>query len=502
MQIFNIFKLVYRFCMHPDYKDPNGHQKYYRLTKRHDRIVDGTATDYGLNRYYWRPACQLPNSGCEELGNANSTCECCEQDSSFHPFTSVPGFKNGCTIGWKHNCRDVPYTDENGQTAYLDGAHQWCPESLEELQEVYSHTINDIDPDYLSDDFFSDSNYFFGLPIMQLWAKWLVYASWQEIGNFNLSEKKWIRSTFPQYVYNRFNIGLGIQSKKYYKPDKMNMQDDKKGLVCAGDFSWASRIQKSDDFDNRKIFKGNGKYEHLSYYWNEDEGGYGLYLDYLKTDSKIGANMGLAPASCSKVSFVIDQYGKGLGPTTDYPWIGDNGWDKSVWEWKIQADQAECGTEFMKNTQPMCVVSGADVPEAIKNAAIDIKAAGPLTEKMLKRQNDIQQVINNIELYEGIKPSIINLLIQTGGFLLCCCCCCQLPCCKPGKSGWCAKGGCLWESFACSLCKLVCYGGFCGWRCRKKVKDEEAQDKLEAERRKAEESDESSSSGSSSSDSD
>merc|ERR1712159_167520 len=308
---------------------------------------------------------------------------------------------------------------------------------------------------------------------------------WEE----NLHDKSKNIFAYEQ-TYMRHNIATGIQLKKYYDVTTYYMDDEKKSLFCIDDHSWASRIQNSDKFDNKEFFRGNGKSE------TEEDGlyeGMGTYLQIYKEDREWKDS--LMFDSCSRVALILDNFGK--------PGREKGGKDKTRFEWFIKAEAAHCEHDIMMDARPMCVVSGPDVPQAIKDQAIDIQAAGAMAEKIEARQNAIQMTVASMEWWKGFWLSIWNIFMLTYGFLGCCFCCCQLPLCWEGWA--CGKGGFCWERACCLPCRLVCYGGFCGWRCRQKVKDEEAADILEAEKRKAEkdaESSSGSSSGSSSSDSD
>jgi len=480
---------------HPEFKDPDGYQNYYFLRKRHYHVREGNATDLGLNRYKWYPVCsKFPQDPPCEDSNPKGICECCNSEDNRHGWPEDVYL--GCTVGWPTQCEYVYYTDENGDEQEVE-ARQWCPESQQEINEVYAHSINQQDPNFLSNDLNTDKlpTWLGGLPIMQLWAKWLVHVEYRSDDSFkDRDDKDKGRNYVFDQKYNRFNIATGIQLKKYYPPSYLWEDEEKKSIACENDRTWATRIQADDSFNPREIFRGQGKFEvpHPDNEGTVDEGR-SMYAIMKDKDDLWADSLGYV--SCTRVAMVMDLFGK-EGTQVD-------GQDKSRWEWFIKTEATHCESDLIQDSRPMCVVSGADVPDAIKNQAIDIQKEGLLAEKIIKRQNEIQTVLSDIEWWKGIIPSIVNIIKVTYGFLLCCCCCCKTPLCWEGW--WFGKGGCCWEGPMFAPCRIFCYGGLCGWRCRQKVKDEEAADIVEAERKKAAkeaESSSSSSGSSSSSDSD
>merc|ERR1712173_551181 len=160
------------------------------------------------------------------------------------------------------------------------------------------------------------------------------------------------------------------------------------------------------------MVRGNGDHEENSDYWNGNKGHYLDYIDrhftyYKLKEKSVDFNQ---PAACSRVAMVIDHFGK----------PGENGamndgTDFKRWTWKIKTEVALCDVDIMKNSRPMCVVSGENVPQAVKDQAIDIKAEGLLADKIIKRQNEIQQMLDQPRqartLVKVLKIVIIGVIL-------------------------------------------------------------------------------------------
>ena len=99
---------------------------------------------------------------------ATGDCACCNPNNEPH--------RRGCAMNPKDSCAHVKYTDKNGNE---QKARRWCPESLDENNEVYAYVQNDVDPKFLEGDIWAD---FWSLGIWDMQARWWVYRmGFQEI---------------------------------------------------------------------------------------------------------------------------------------------------------------------------------------------------------------------------------------------------------------------------------------------------------------------------------
>lgn len=422
---------------HPDFKDADGNQKYFMLATRQPEIKD------------W----------------ANVTESTLERDRDIN--------ENGDKIEFDNQCRHITYEDTDGTEQQ---AKRWCPESLEEIQEVFTHTQNDVDPRFTSNDFNGD---WWKLSKYEYYAKWWIYN--QNVMGFGGPDpnKQGMTQIYLKPKYYRFTVGLGMKRR---------------------DLKLAKYEYKLKD-NQMKCAEGNSDWnihESIDYAINEDNAKNLFRMDKAYLDDQNGIyGWDTINAPDGGMCYMLSPQPMHEGPMTPE---GENGpqVDKKIYKtgkkWELKITSVPCW-EVMYHSRPVCVISGDKTPDTIKNNAIDMKAGGIKYPEYIQRLNDLEYTYWYASMLRGIMDSIFAYwVVKTYGYFFCCCFCCKLPCCW---EGWiCGKGGALWESILFYPFRLCCYGGFCGFRCIKRVKDEEKADIEKAIKKKRDTASSSSSSDS------
>lgn len=435
------------------------------------------AKPYCMNKALY-PECSNPE---DPRVLATGDCACCNTDNHQN--------RRGCAMNPKDSCAHVKYTDKNGNE---QKARKWCPESLDENNEVYAYVQNDVDPKFLEGNIWTD---FWTLGLWDMQARWWVYLNSRSA----TTEIDGERQSYAHSMYVRDDVSLGVHRRKYETINNQNQM--KRSYTCyngvdsdvTSDWMWQpdpsedATVGPTLDQDPDSL-----TYEHTLDWGSRDGARKGLLGEEVnyqnifykkKLERWDGLEM-CASISPQKLSYYHDL------------------WNVTM---KLKWTMKECN-DNQYHARPVCVIKGSDLSDAdpIKTNAVDMKAGGPLIDKYMARSQEIHETYYWWAVPHGIRISTWYWFKKTYGFCFLFFCCCQLPCCW---EGWlCGKDGFVWESVVCLPCRLCCFGTLCGWRCLKKVKKRVADDIIEKARLKKikdeEEACSSSSSDSSSSDSD
>merc|ERR1712032_296043 len=466
---------------HPDFTDSNGDQLYYQLATRRPALVKNDLHTFGLRESKTKMAeCRSQNHPsypqCIDPEDPRvletGDCECCNPTGK--------ELYTGCALNPKDACSHVKYTGIDGTQKR---ARRWCPESLEEMQEVYAYAQNDVDPKFLKDDIWAD---YYRLSKWDMLARWWVYANtfnWFQV--FIPGDQEAIENDTPAMteisVYDRDDIALGVHRKQYELAANQNQM--KRAHACyngvdsdaISDWNW-----KPDPSEDATVLPTLDE--------DEESQTYGHVLDW---GSRDGARPGLLG---EEANFQSEAYKHGMALNFDGiemcmilgPQLFNEERNFNNYTVQLRWTMKQCG-DNQKFARPMCVVKASEIPnndpDQIKANAINMKSGGPLFDKYMKRQTEVKDTLWWWGMWIAVPQDLKYWFFKTYGFCLFFFCFCHFPCCW---EGWiCGKGGVVWESFLCAPCKLFCYGGFCGWRCLPNVKRVEAKDKVEKERRVA-----------------
>jgi len=474
---------------HPDFKDADGNQKYYMQAVRmkfpfnepHNATTDlqngpwsyNKWTDTHVDQFIDKGDCEdCPYEHLDHLGRCTSCWKCMQE----FPMDDGEIYRQqGCGLKPEQICHHVTYQDTEETWRK---ARSWCPESIEEIQEVYAYTMNDVDKRFLSNDFYM---HFFTLSKYEYWARWWIYVRNQIIYagkslTETYSDGNPLDTYFMMSTYNRQQLGLGWRRKKYRQARAEHNFGDK--TCMSGDWNKDAFMEKINPEDE--------KWESRDLQWEWDTVGgqvmryeWAYNADMTEWDGK---------ELCYKVAPSMRNQ--------NTPTPSDDKWQLNI--------EAEPCWKTLAYARPVCVVEGPNVPDSIKLNAINMKEGGTLFDKWIKRTQEIQNVWNWTSFWRGFYMTFWAYIMRmTYCYLGCCFCCCNLPCCWENWA--CGKGGFCWESVACMFCRMFCYGGFCEWKCIPEVKEIQKIDmekkRINDEKRRLEEAS-SSSSSSSSSDSD
>jgi len=484
-----------KWFTHSDFTDADGNQNYYQLATRRPAIANGNSTHpspvsslFGLERF------KEYNQYCRELADCTDTdlprvlktgdCACCNVQGN-------PIFK-GCALNPKDQCSHVKYTDTNGAEKQ---ARRWCPESLDESNEVYAYVQNDVDPKFLEGNIYKD---YWTLSKWDMLARWWVYNNFDSFLSIIMPDSlDKIPDSWDVSSYVRDDVSLGVHRVKYEMAANQNQM--KRAHACyngvesdaVSNYMW--QPDPSDDATTGATLDTD-----------PDSATFGHTLDW---GSRDGARKGLLG---EEVNYQYDVYVASMRQFFDgdekcmtmspQKRNDDNNLHNVTME--LRWTMKDC-TKNQMHARPVCVIKGSDLSDEseIKKNAVDMKAGGPLFERYMARSQEISDTYYWAAMWVAIPQDTIYWFWKTYGFCFFFLCCCQLPCCW---EGWiCGKGGAVWESLLCFPCKIFCYGTLCGWRFREKVKKEEAADNIEKARlKKIKDEEEACSSDSSSSDSD
>jgi len=482
-----------KWFTHSDFTDADGNQNYYQLATRRPAISNRNDTHasaiqqlFGLSLYkefnYCRdfPGCGKEDPRVLETGD----CQCCNMLNK--------GIFQGCALRPVDSCSHVKYTDTNGAEKQ---ARRWCPESLDESNEVYAYVQNDVDPKFLEGNIWAD---FWRLSKWDMLARWWVYNNFKGSLPVVMPDSKDAKTDeWDVSSYVRDDVSLGVHRVKYEMAANQNQM--KRAHACyngvesnaVSNYMW--QPDPSDDATTGPTLDTN-----------PDSPTMGHTLDW---GSRDGARKGLLG---EEVNYQYDVYLASMSSFYDGeemcmtmgPQKKNDDNDLNNVTMQLRWTMKNCGKNQM-HARPVCVIKGSDLSEEseIKKNAVDMKAGGPLFEKYMARSQQISDTYYWAGMWIAVPADTMYWFWKTYGFCFFFFCCCQMPCCW---EGWiCGKGGAVWESLVCFPCKIFCYGTLCGWRFREKVKKEEAADIIEKARlKKIKDEEEACSSDSSSSDSD
>merc|ERR1719500_1336211 len=201
---------------------------------------------------------------------------------------------------------------------------------MEEVQEVYAYTMNDVDKKYLSNEFYL---HFFTLSKYEYWSRWWIYLNNNKVRVGYDADGQLMK--YWLYTYQRNQIALGIKRKKYRQYKNEYKFADK--TCMSGDWNkdaWEVKINPEDEQWESRDSEGK---------WDTVGGQLMRYETSYNTDmNKYDAKQLCYRLSPSKKNSEIDD------------------------TYQIHMEAEPCW-KVLSYARPVCVVEGPNVPDSIKN---------------------------------------------------------------------------------------------------------------------------------------